>query len=86
VRKADNLQLSCAVGNKYGSLNFLETFGPVQACNGTAFALPTYKGKYVSNWVLLISGMFSKNDYSHSQIPATARTPSYLAFTPLDRE
>jgi len=24
---------------KYGNLNFLETFGPLQACNGTALHL-----------------------------------------------
>ena len=27
-----------------GSLNFLEPFGPVQACNGTALPLPLYCG------------------------------------------
>ena len=27
---------SCAVVMKYGNLNFLETSGPLQACNGTA--------------------------------------------------
>jgi len=36
VRKADNLPPSCAVVTKSGNLNFLEHFGPVQACNGTA--------------------------------------------------
>ena len=36
MRKADNLQPSCAVVTKSGSLNFLEPSGPVQACNGTA--------------------------------------------------
>jgi len=36
VRKADNLQPSCAVVTKSGKLNLLEHFGPVQACNGTA--------------------------------------------------
>ena len=30
---------SCAVVTKSGSLNFLETSGPVQACNGTALPL-----------------------------------------------
>ena len=40
----------------------------------------------MSNWVVLISGIFSRNDYSHSQLPATARTPKYLALTPLDHE
>ena len=36
MRKADNLQPSCAFVTKSGSLNFLEPSGPVQACNGTA--------------------------------------------------
>jgi len=40
VRKADNLLPSCAVVTKSGSLNFLETSGPVQARNGTALPLP----------------------------------------------
>ena len=40
MRKADNLQPSCAVVTKSGNLNFLEPFGPVQACNGTALHLP----------------------------------------------
>ena len=33
---------SCAVVTKSGSLNFLEPFGSVQACNGTALPLPIY--------------------------------------------
>ena len=36
MRKADNLPPSCAVVMKSGNLNFLEPFGAVQACNGTA--------------------------------------------------
>jgi len=40
VRKADNLPPSCAVVTKSGNFNFLESSGPVQACNGTA--LPFY--------------------------------------------
>ena len=36
VRKADNLPPSFAVVMKSGNLNFLEPFGPVQACKGTA--------------------------------------------------
>jgi hypothetical protein len=31
----------CAVVNKSGNLNFLESSGPLQACNGTAFYLLT---------------------------------------------
>ena len=29
---------SCAVVTKSGNLNFLETSGPLQACNGTALS------------------------------------------------
>jgi len=39
VPKADNLPLSCAVVTKSGSFNFLESSGPVQACNGTNLPL-----------------------------------------------
>ena len=35
MRKADNLPPSYAVVTKSGKLNFLESSGPVQACNGT---------------------------------------------------
>ena len=40
MRKADNLQPSCAVVMKSENLNFLEPFGPLLACNGTALSLP----------------------------------------------
>jgi len=40
VLKTDNLPTPCAAVMKSGNLNFLETSGPVQACNGTA--LPFY--------------------------------------------
>ena len=39
MRKADNLPSSCAVVTKSGNLNFLETSGPLRACNGTALPL-----------------------------------------------
>jgi hypothetical protein len=35
VSKDDNLPPFYAVVTKSGNINFLETFGPVQACNGT---------------------------------------------------
>ena len=38
--KADNLLPPCVV-TKSASLNFLETSGPVQACNGTASLSPS---------------------------------------------
>ena len=37
VRKADNPTTFCAIVMKSGNLNLLETSGPLQACNGTAF-------------------------------------------------
>ena len=40
MRKADNLPPSSAVVTKSGNLNFLEPFGPLQACNGLALSLP----------------------------------------------
>ena len=45
VRKADNLPPSCAIVTKSGNLNFLEPFGLVKACNGTALPLrlPVHK-------------------------------------------
>jgi len=36
VLKADNLPPSCVFVTKSGNLNFLETSGPLWACNGTA--------------------------------------------------
>ena len=36
MRKADNLPPSCGVVTKSENVNFMEPFGPVQACNGTA--------------------------------------------------
>ena len=39
MRKADNLPQSCAVVTKSVNLNFLEPFGPLQACNGTDLLL-----------------------------------------------
>jgi len=35
------LPLSCAIVMKSGNLNFLEPFGPLRACNGTALPLYT---------------------------------------------
>ena len=43
MRKADNLPPSCAVVTKSGSLNFLEAFGLLRACNGTALHLHLLK-------------------------------------------
>jgi len=35
-----------AVDVKSGNLNFLEPFGPRQACNGTALPLPYLRGNH----------------------------------------
>ena len=45
MRKADNLSPSCAVVMKPGYLNFLESSGPAQVCNGTD--LPFTSQKFV---------------------------------------
>jgi len=42
---------SCAVVVKSGNLNFLETSGPLQACNGTA--LPLYIYIYISLYIYI---------------------------------
>jgi len=34
------LSLACTVVMKSGNLNFLEPYGPLQACNGTDLPLP----------------------------------------------
>ena len=47
MRKADNLPPSCAVVTKSGNFNFLETSGPVQACNGTDFFLKSKENDLV---------------------------------------
>jgi len=39
VRKADNPPPFYAVVTKSGNFNFLESSGPVQACNGTVLPL-----------------------------------------------
>ena len=42
VCKADNLPPSCAVVMKSVNLNFMEPYGPLQACNGTALPFFTW--------------------------------------------
>jgi hypothetical protein len=37
---------SCAVVMKSGNLNFLETSGPLQACNGTDLSFTLYEDVY----------------------------------------
>jgi hypothetical protein len=45
VRKAETLQPSSAVVMQSGNLNFLEPYGPVQTCNGTA--IPFARDKFL---------------------------------------
>ena len=47
---------SCAVVTKSGNLNFLEPYGPLQACNGTALPLPLHLPLPFTN----IANIFSK--------------------------
>ena len=54
MRKADNLPPSCAVFTKSGSRNFLEPSGPVQACNGSALLLPTYRNNRVFVYYVIL--------------------------------
>ena len=51
MRKADNLPPSCAVVTKFRKLNFLESSGPLQACNATA--LPSFV-KLAVKWLTVI--------------------------------
>jgi len=52
VRKADNLPPSCAVVSKSVSLNFLDSSGPLQACNGTALPFTLTSGKQLEHKVV----------------------------------
>jgi len=49
VLKADSLPPSFAVVTKSGNLNFLESSGPLRACNGTALPLPFTLTVYIFN-------------------------------------
>jgi len=62
VHKVDNLPPSCAFVTKSGNLNFLEPFGPVQACNGTAlpYVLTSYK---LMRYFVLKNVMSSDNEH-----------------------
>ena len=42
----------CVVVMKSGNLNFLETSGTLQACNGTAFPLPLLETFYSNCWII----------------------------------
>jgi len=67
VHKADNLPQSCAAVMKSGNFNFLETSGPVQACNGTDLMFI-----YVNNMV---------NTCIYHQLPPTCFGVCYAIFS-----
>jgi len=67
VRKADNLQPSFAFVTKSGNLNFLEPCGPLRACNGTVFALLTYRSK--RPFICLINHRSNKEYFGEVCVP-----------------
>jgi len=86
-----NLPPSCAVVTKSGSLNFLESSGPVQACNGTALrimipACKGYKLRYCYNiepWLCCIVVVQQMS----SVLPEHPPPPAWLYFIfPKDRD
>ena len=56
MRKADNLQPSCAVVTKSRNLNFVDPSEPFQACNGTFY--PNFKYSVFALSVGLFAGSF----------------------------
>jgi len=43
MHRADNLiTFMCLLPRNFGSLNLLEPYDPLQACNGIAFPLPLF--------------------------------------------
>jgi len=57
---------------KSGNLNFLETSGPLQACNGTALPLPKERGE--------------KKEILHGRKPQKVAVPHSKAFQELCKE
>ena len=76
VRKADNLPPSCAVVTKSGSLNFLESSGPVQACNGTVLPLLNFGTMW--RWVV---GFTQRPLFSREIVLGTRWIGSWVGFT-----
>ena len=72
MRKADNLPPSCAVVTKSGNLNFLETSGPLRACNVTALPFTSQRTAFSNTrakhlllfWKILV--VDSKNHTKHT--------------------
>jgi hypothetical protein len=69
-----NLPPSCAVVKKSGNLNFLETSGPLQACNGAALPLPYHHTVPLSR---NLGTLTSWNPLGHSR-PVTGLQYLYL--------
>ena len=59
MHKVDNLPPSCAVVTKSGKMNFLEPFGLIHACNGTALPFFTLQYKDVGE-VLPLADEFDR--------------------------
>jgi len=68
MRKADNLPPSCVVVTKSGNLNFLESFGLVQSCNGTALPLLLYGRHLEMIWTG--TAVLADNKLHHCEHPA----------------
>ena len=74
MRKAYNLPPSCAVVTKSGKFNFLEHFGPLQACNGTV--LPFACGRdsvFIRTVKVKNSWSFFRNPHLSSRLESTPR-------------
>ena len=82
MRKADNLPPSCAVFTKSGKLNFVESFGPVRACNGTA--LPFYPWTRRPGAHCSRSGLSSRptREYVCERTSNQQALPEFLPITP----
>ena len=64
---------SCAVVMKSGNLNFLESSGPLQACNGTALPLPLNRN-VITN-VAIIWKVLAPTE-GHLKLPTAVRAHS----------
>ena len=70
--KLTTLPPSCAVVTKSGNLNFLETSGPLQACNGTALCFILILTSYMRPGPprgLFPSGLRTKNSVCITSLP-----------------
>ena len=66
MHKTDNLPPSCAIVTKYGNLNFLEPFRPIQACNGTAAKHTLQGNSQIPYYLLKWKDEMKKNHVSNA--------------------